>query len=323
MDVSYSQYLTRTPDFSRATNLEVLVLRGCTNLLEIHPSLGNLSKLIRLNLKNCINLEHLPSICRLVSLKTLILSGCSKLKKLPEVPQHMPYLSELYLDGTAITNLPTCWSELGNVWENSGNLGCINEINSRDSTIRQLPSSSVVLRNSHYASHSQPVPRSSYFISPHCTLISLKHLNLRGTNIIHLPWNLERLSRLKRLEVTNCTRLQALPVLPSSIEQLFASNCTSLELISLVSFCKSFGLAGALFGNCFKLRKYQSEMDYIVQSVASHINPATWRSMYDHVSSLLVSYHNFYIYAECYSKCAFIIYASHNYERLNMFFHFF
>ena len=298
MDVSYSQYLTKTPDFSRAANLEVLVLKGCTNLLEIHPSLGNLSKLIRLNLKNCINLEHLPSIRRLVSLKTLILSGCSKLKKLPEVPQHMPYLSELYLDGTAITDLPTCWSELGNVWENSRNLGCINEINSRDSTVIQLPSSSVVMRNNHNAFLSHPVPGSSYFMSPHCTLTSLMSLNLSGIPIIQLPWNLERLSRLKRLEVTNCTRLQALPMLPSSIQQLYASNCTSLELISPESLCKRFGHSGALFGNCFKLRKYQSEMEYVVQCVASHANPTTWRSMYDRVSSLLVSYHNFHIYAK-------------------------
>ena len=285
MDVSHSQYLTRTPDFSRATNLEVLVLKGCTNLLEIHPSLGYLSKLIRLNLKNCINIEHLPSIRRLVSLKTLILSGCAKLKKLPEVPQHMPYLSDLYLDGTAITDLPNCWSELGNVQENSGNLDCISELNSHGSF-------SIVMRNSHNASLS-PVPRRSYFMRPHCTLTSLKRLNLSGTNIIHLPWNLERLSRLKRLEVTNCTRLQALPVLPSSIEQLYASNCTSLDLISPDFVLKSFG--GFLFGNCFKLKAYPSKMEHDVQSVALHVDTVAWRSTFDKVSSLLVSYHNFHL----------------------------
>ena len=292
MDVSYSQYLTKTPDFSRATNLEVLVLKGCTNLLEIHPSLGYLSKLIRLNLENCINLEHLPSIRRLVSLTTLILSGCTKLKKLPEVPQHMPYLSELYLDGTAITDLPICWSELGNVQENSGNLDCISEINSHGSTIRQLPSSNVVLRNSHNASLS-PVPGSSYFMNSHCTLTSLKRLNLSETNIIHLPWNLERLSGLKRLQVTNCRKLRVLPVLPSSIEQLYASNCTSLELISPESVLKSFG--GFLFGNCFKLKAYSSMMLHDVQRVALNVDTAAWRSTHDMVSSLPVSYHNFHL----------------------------
>ena len=280
MDVSYSQYLTRTPDFSRATNLKVLVLKGCTNFLEIHPFLGNLSKLILLDLENCINLEHLPSICGLVSLETLILSGCSNLKKLPKVSQYMPYSSKLDLDGTTLTDLPICWSEYANVQENSGNLDSIDEFNSYDSTIKQLPFSNVVLR-------------SPCFTSPHCALTSLTRLNLSGTPIIHLPWNLKRLSRLKRLKVTNCTRLQALPVLPLSIELLYASNCTSLELISPESLCKGFGGVSALFGNCFELRKYQSEMEYVVQSVASYVKPTSWRSIYDYVSSLLVSYHNF------------------------------
>ncbi|KAJ9707270.1 hypothetical protein PVL29_002312 [Vitis rotundifolia] len=256
VDVSYSQYLKKTPDFSRATNLEVLVLKGCTNC-KVHPSLGYLSKLILLNLENCTNLEHLPSIRWLVSLETLILSGCSKLEKLPEVPQQMPYLSKLCLDGTAITDF-SGWSELGNFQENSGNLDCLNELNSDDSTIRQLPSSSVVLRN-HNASPSS-APRRSHFIRPHCTLTSLTHLNLSGTPIIHLPWNLERLFMLQRLELTNCRRLQALPVLPSSIERMNASNCTSLELISPQSVFKRFG--GFLFGNCFKLSNCHSKMEH-------------------------------------------------------------
>ncbi|RVW64945.1 Disease resistance-like protein DSC1 [Vitis vinifera] len=275
VDVSYSQYLKKTPDFSRATNLEVLVLKGCTNLRKVHPSLGYLSKLILLNMENCINLEHLPSIRWLVSLRTFILSGCSKLEKLQEVPQHMPYLSKLCLDGTAITDF-SGWSELGNFQENSGNLDCLSELNSDDSTIRQQHSSSVVLRN-HNASPSS-APRRSRFISPHCTLTSLTYLNLSGTSIIHLPWNLERLSMLKRLELTNCRRLQALPVLPSSIECMNASNCTSLELISPQSVFKRFG--GFLFGNCFKLRNCHSKMEHDVQSVASHAVPGTWRDTY-------------------------------------------
>ena len=128
MDASYSQYLKETPDFSRALNLVVLILKGCINLPKIHPSLGYLSKLISLNLENCINLEHLPSFRQLASLETLVLSGCSELKKLPEAPQHMPYLSELCFDGTAITDF-SGWSE------NSENSDCFQELNSDDSCI--------------------------------------------------------------------------------------------------------------------------------------------------------------------------------------------
>ena len=274
MDVSYSQYLTRTPDFSRATNLEVLVLKGCINLVEIHPSLECLSKLISLNLENCINLEYFPCTCGLVSLDDLSLFGCSKLKNFPKHSQDKPGPSKLDLDGTTLTDLLTCSSKHENVQENSGNLDSIVEFNSYDSTIKQLPSSNVVLR-------------SSYFTSPHCTLTKLTRLNLSGTPIIHLPWNLERLSRLKRLEVTNCISLQALPVFPSSLQLLYASNCKSLELIYPESLCKTFGTTRAFFGNCFKLSKYPSKMEYAVQNVASHVNPAQWKYIYDNVSSLL------------------------------------
>ena len=129
MDASYSQYLKETPDFSKAFNLEVLVLKGCTNLRKInHPSLGYLNKLISLNLENCINLEHLPSFRQLASLETLILSGCSELKKLPKAPQHMPYLSELCFDGIAITDFSGCS-------ENSENSYYLQELNSDDSCI--------------------------------------------------------------------------------------------------------------------------------------------------------------------------------------------
>ncbi|KAL6316201.1 hypothetical protein AAG906_017748 [Vitis piasezkii] len=76
-------------------------------LRKIHSSLGDLDKLIGLSFKNCINLEHFPGLDQLVSLEALILSGCSKLEKFPVISQHMPCLSKLYLDGTAITELPS------------------------------------------------------------------------------------------------------------------------------------------------------------------------------------------------------------------------
>ena len=133
-------------------------------------------------------------------------------------------------------------------------------------TVRQLPSTSVVVRN--YNATLLSLPRSSYFISPHCSLTSLTRLNLSGTPIIHLPWNLERLHILQKLELTNCTRLQELPVLPSSLKRLDANNCLSLELISSQSLFRPHG--GFLFGNCLKLRTYQSKMEHDVKSVASH-----------------------------------------------------
>nr|XP_023874303.1 probable WRKY transcription factor 19 [Quercus suber] len=56
------------------------------------------------NLKQC--LECLPPKINLESLKVFILSGYSRLKKFPEVVGNMSILSELYLNETAIKELP-------------------------------------------------------------------------------------------------------------------------------------------------------------------------------------------------------------------------
>ncbi|KAI5313033.1 hypothetical protein L3X38_042207 [Prunus dulcis] len=40
--ISYSENLTRTPDFTGTQNLEKLVFEGCTNIVKIHPSIASL-----------------------------------------------------------------------------------------------------------------------------------------------------------------------------------------------------------------------------------------------------------------------------------------
>ena len=99
--------LIETPDFNEIPNLEKLDLEGCINLRSLHPSIGVHQKLTFLNLKDCKNLRSLPSKFEMECLEILILSGCSSLKRIPEFGENMESVSELYLDGTAITKLPT------------------------------------------------------------------------------------------------------------------------------------------------------------------------------------------------------------------------
>ncbi|KAL6316123.1 hypothetical protein AAG906_015953 [Vitis piasezkii] len=100
MDLSHSKDLTQTPDFSRITNLERLVLEGCINLRKVHRSLGDLKKLNFLSLENCKMLRRLPSsTCNLKSLETFILSGCSKFEEFPENFGNLEMLKELDADG--------------------------------------------------------------------------------------------------------------------------------------------------------------------------------------------------------------------------------
>ncbi|KAH9781748.1 ADP-ribosyl cyclase/cyclic ADP-ribose hydrolase [Citrus sinensis] len=185
MKLSHSQHLIKTPDFTGVPNLEELILEGCTRLHEIHPSLVLHKKVITLNLKYCTSLTTLPDNVFMKSLKTLVLSGCSKLMKFPENLRSMEDLSELFLDGTSITevsssielltglqllNLSDCkdlvrlpsringlkslktlclsgCSELENVPENMEKIESLEELDISGTAIRQPPSSIFLMKN--------------------------------------------------------------------------------------------------------------------------------------------------------------------------------
>ena len=88
-------------------HLQKLSLEG-TAIKGLPSSIENLTELALLNLKDCKSLESLPNnIFKLKSLKTLILSNCSRFKKLPEIQENKESLMELFLDGSAIPELPS------------------------------------------------------------------------------------------------------------------------------------------------------------------------------------------------------------------------
>ena len=102
-----SLQLIEFPDLTKIPVLEKLVLKDCLKLREIHPSVRVHKKLTLLNLKGCKNLRSLPSKFEMESLEILILSNCSKVKRIPEFGENMERVSVVYLDGTAISKLPT------------------------------------------------------------------------------------------------------------------------------------------------------------------------------------------------------------------------
>ncbi|KAK2640464.1 hypothetical protein Ddye_028259 [Dipteronia dyeriana] len=104
IDLSCSRDLTSLPDSSGFPNLKSLILVGCTSLHEIYSSIQTLHKLDFLDLTDCKSLEYLPNCVNLESLRKLYLSGCSSLKILPEIASN---IEELYLDETAIEELPS------------------------------------------------------------------------------------------------------------------------------------------------------------------------------------------------------------------------
>ena len=116
LNLSHSQDLTETPDFSYMPNLEKLVLKDCPSLSAVSHSIGSLHKLLLINLTNCTGLQKLPrSIYTLKSLQTLILSGCSMIDKLEEDLGQMESLITLISDKTAIKKVPFSIVRLKNI----------------------------------------------------------------------------------------------------------------------------------------------------------------------------------------------------------------
>jgi len=98
LNLSHSQNLIKTPNL-HSSSLEKLILEGCSSLVEVHQSIGNLTSLDFLNLEGCWRLKNLPeSIGNVKSLEILNISGCSQLEKLPERMGDMESLTELLAD---------------------------------------------------------------------------------------------------------------------------------------------------------------------------------------------------------------------------------
>ncbi|GKD11348.1 NB-ARC domains-containing protein, partial [Tanacetum coccineum] len=115
MKLRYCCNLTTTPDFSNITNLKELDLEGCVNLSTVHPSIGLLNKLVVLNLKDCTRVRSFPNKVEMDSLQVLNLSGCLKVDKVFEDLGKIRSLTELHVDRTAITEVPSFVSSLINL----------------------------------------------------------------------------------------------------------------------------------------------------------------------------------------------------------------
>ncbi|XP_070661778.1 disease resistance protein RPV1-like isoform X1 [Malus domestica] len=116
LDLSCSDSLQKSPDFSQIPNLEELILEGCSSLSEIHPSIGHLKKLSLVNLTQCWELISLPrDFYKLKSVKTLLLNGCSKFIELHEDIGEMISLRTLEAERTSIREVPPSIVRLKNL----------------------------------------------------------------------------------------------------------------------------------------------------------------------------------------------------------------
>ena len=186
--------LIATVDFTGVPNLEKLVLNGCINLHEVHPSIMVLKKLTFLDLENCKSLSSLPNKFEMESLEILILSGCSKIKRIPEFMGNMKCLSKLHLNATAITKLPSSIEHLTNLaslqLRDCKNLVCLPSIICSFKSLKDINLAGCLKLDS--------LPKKLWNVE------SLEKVNVSGIVVRELPLSVVTLKNLKELSFRGC-----------------------------------------------------------------------------------------------------------------------
>ncbi|KAM7470185.1 hypothetical protein LguiA_008368 [Lonicera macranthoides] len=208
LDLSYSKWLTRTPNFLSLPNLESLILKGCASLVEVCESIGNLEMLDLLDLQDCKSLRKFPrNIGKLGSLRTLVISGCN----IGELP------NEMRNDGdnkwwplTVWSIVPTPRKGPDTLWASlpySLRELCLNECNLYDDS----------------------------FPENFGNLPSLQYLSLERNPFRRIPNCIKSLNGLQGLNISECHRLQSLELNGLSINSrmiIEAGSCESLENVT-------------------------------------------------------------------------------------------
>ncbi|TYI58400.1 hypothetical protein E1A91_D11G355100v1, partial [Gossypium mustelinum] len=215
MNLKGCQNLIKTPNFTTASNLEVLILEGCTKLVDIHPSIGSL-----------------PIKIRMESLETLIFSGCSSLVRFPKIDGKMERIKTLELSGCYIVEN---FSENLQQAKLRPNLSSVFKVIQGRRTTPMAPMlpllsglsslSKLNLRECNLCEVN--IPRDISGLS------SLKHLDLRGNNFISIPASLTGLSKLECLYLSYCNMC----TLDEADIHSSISGLSSLQYLDLSACC--------------------------------------------------------------------------------------
>lgn len=250
MDLSYCELLTKLPDISKVPNLTELNLDYCTNLEEVHDSVGFLEKLVELRAYGCTKLKHFPHAIRLTSLRSLILNWCSSLQNFPVILGKMDNLISISVEGTGIKELPP----------SIGNLVGLQELSMTSClSLKELPDNIDMLQNLRNLDI-EGCPQLRSFLTKlrdmgestltftniqslnleNCSLIDedlpiifncfpkVASLVLSGNDFVALPSCIQEFSALQLLHLDNCKKLQEIHGIPPNLQYINAKNCTSL-----------------------------------------------------------------------------------------------
>ncbi|KAL3360075.1 hypothetical protein AABB24_016530 [Solanum stoloniferum] len=233
LDLSDCKHLKSTPNFKGSRSLEYLMFKGCSSLKNIHPSIGNLERLINLQFGYCKKITDLPSsICQLKSLEYLDINDCSSLQTLPVDIGDMQSLTHLCAWRTGIRQLPGSVEMLRNLKTLQVGGGILEAKRSfsrrRVCRIESLSNFICALCLENCGFTEADVPRDIGSLS------NLYHLDLSGNNFLYLPFDFSKLPLLVSLYLSDCKNLQTLPSISNlqNLKILELGNCQKLVKIT-------------------------------------------------------------------------------------------
>jgi len=185
LELYYSNWTSLPENMERLTSLEELEIMHCTNML---------------------SLPRLP-----MSLKQLEIWDWKGTYACPGIWESLVNLCKLSLRHVSWTTLPEnmeCLASLEELWIRN----CENML-----SLPRLPMSLEELKIHHWKG-TDPCPGIWE------SLVNLCMLDLYDCNWTSLPENMERLTSLEVLKITNCTNILSLPRLPVSLEELSISG---------------------------------------------------------------------------------------------------
>ncbi|KAI3724344.1 hypothetical protein L2E82_36116 [Cichorium intybus] len=266
LDMNGCSKLTRLPSRIEMESLETLILSGCISLKRFPEVSPCMAKLSHINLSSCEGIQELPSsIGYLSSLSFLNLTNCSNLENIPNSVGELKYLKCLHLHNCRKLNyfpnklgsmniLEELW--LGYTYNIGRPQKCIDFHSLTGlSSLRKLDLGWIQIEEESFPKNLD-------------ALASLEELYLSGNSeLVHLPSIISHLSRVKRLELNECSRLESLCKLPSSIQVLKANDCISLREIGDLS-TEGKWLYKIWLVNCHKLsvdEEHQRYLDKMLQ----------------------------------------------------------
>ncbi|CAL5340878.1 unnamed protein product [Camellia sinensis] len=228
LDLSHSHCLIKTPDFSKAPNLERLILKNCATLVEVHESVGHLQRLVLFNLKDCKSLKKLPrSIGMLKFLETLDISGCSNLEELPTELGTMESLTVFHANKIDISRLFSTSKEVKS-WHSLIWPSLLTPRRSMEISWPFLPRSVVHLSLKNCNLSDDDFPRDLSNLS------SLQILNLSGNAIRSVPNCINGHFGLQILYLNDCKKLWSVEV-QHKLKELHITGCILLEKVTFQS----------------------------------------------------------------------------------------